>query len=82
MSTEQIVPDHMVDDIVRESQLSFLQLNCMEVATQLTLRDFQLFRDIRPAEYVIDVFKLSPENRKQTANLENFKNVSLLQFVL
>lgn len=77
--TEQILPDNMVDDIIRESQLQFLHLNCLEVATQLTLRDFQLFRDIRPTEYVIDLFKLSPpDGPSQTTNLESFTNVSYL----
>jgi RasGEF domain len=67
----------MVDDIIRESQLHFLQLNCLEVATQLTLRDFQLFRDIRPTEYIVDLFKLSsPDRPSQTANLDSFTHVS------
>ena len=69
----------MLDDIIRESQLHFLQLNCVEVATQLTLRDLQCFRDIQQSEYIIDLFKLHTGNDKrcQTAHLDAFTEASL-----
>jgi len=67
----------MLDDIVRESQLHFLQLNCVEVATQLTLRDFQCFRDIQPAEYVVDLYQLHAANKPSlTSHLDAFTEAS------
>jgi len=70
----------MLDDIVRESQLHFLQLNRLEVATQLTLRDLQCFRDIQPLEYIIDLFKLHSDDdkRSKTEHLDAFTEASLL----
>ena len=68
----------MLDDIVRESQLHFLQLNCVELVTQLTLRDLQCFRDIQQSEYVIDLFKLHSANKScRTTHLDAFTEVSL-----
>ena len=76
--TAPLLPDSMLDDIVHESQLHFLQLNCVEVATQLTLRDFQCFRDIQQSEYIIDLFKLhSNDARPQTSHLDSFTEACL-----
>jgi len=69
----------MMDDVVHESQLQFLQLKCIEVATQLTLRDFQCFRDILQSEYIVDLFKLhSKDTPNQTAHLDAFTEACLL----
>jgi len=80
--TEPLLPDSMLDDIIRESQLHFLQLNCVEVATQLTLHDLQCFRDIEQSEYIIDLFKLHTDNNKrcQTTHLDAFTEASLYTF--
>jgi len=76
--TEPLLPDSMLDDIIRESQLHFLQLQCVEVATQLTLHDLQCFRDIEQCEYIIDLFKLhSSDDRRQTKHLDAFTEASL-----
>ena len=76
--TEPLLPDSMLDYIVRESQLHFLQLNCVEVATQLTLRDLQCFRDIQQSEYIIDLFKLHSDNKPhETTHLDAFTEASL-----
>jgi len=82
--TEPLLPDSMLDDIVRESQLHFLQLNCVEVATQLTLRDLQCFRGIEQSEYIVDLFKLHSDNKPhQTTHLDAFTEASLsLMFVI
>jgi len=37
----------------------FLQLNAVEVAVQLTLQDFSIFRQIEATEYVDDLFQLN-----------------------
>jgi len=75
--TEPLLSDNMLDEIIHESQLHFLQLNSMEVATQLTLRDFQYFHDIQPSEYIVDLFKLHSANSPhQTTHLDVFTEAS------
>lgn len=44
--------------MVRESTVTFLQLNAAEVALQLTLQDYNVFRQIEPTEYIDDLFEL------------------------
>lgn len=56
-SQEALVPDNLAGELLRESQISFLQLNSGEVAIQLTLEDFKIFRQIEPTEYVDDLFE-------------------------
>ncbi|KAF4533090.1 hypothetical protein B566_EDAN003810 [Ephemera danica] len=55
--TETLVPDD-TSDMVRESQVHFLHLNAVEVAIQLTLQDFSIFRQIESTEYIDDLFEL------------------------
>lgn len=57
-SQETLVPDHLAGELLRESHVSFLQLNSGEVATQLTLKDFEIFQQIEPTEYVDDLFRV------------------------
>ncbi|KAJ9600078.1 hypothetical protein L9F63_009620, partial [Diploptera punctata] len=57
-TTETLVPDEMAPELIRESQVHFLQLNAVEVAIQLTLQDFSIFRQIESTEYVDDLFEL------------------------
>jgi Rap guanine nucleotide exchange factor 2 len=75
MSTETLVPDEMASDLLRENQISFLQLNSAEVAAQLMLRDFQLFRDIEPTEYMDDLFELN--SKFGMPHLHKFSEVCL-----
>lgn len=56
--TETLVPDDMAPELLRESVVHFLQLNAVEVAIQLTLQDFSIFRQIESTEYVDDLFEL------------------------
>ncbi|XP_077300830.1 PDZ domain-containing guanine nucleotide exchange factor isoform X2 [Arctopsyche grandis] len=56
--TETLVPDEMAPELLRESIVHFLQLNAVEVAVQLTLQDFSIFRQIESTEYIDDLFKL------------------------
>ncbi|KAL8569549.1 hypothetical protein ACOMHN_002095 [Nucella lapillus] len=56
--TEPLVPDHLIGELLKESQLSLLQLQATEVAWQLTLHDFAVFRQIEPSEYVDDLFDI------------------------
>ncbi|XP_067136215.1 rap guanine nucleotide exchange factor 6-like isoform X3 [Centruroides vittatus] len=57
-STETLVPDELANELHRESQVHFLQLNSVEIATQLTLEDFSIFRQIEPTEYIDDLFEV------------------------
>ncbi|KAH7981425.1 hypothetical protein HPB49_024005 [Dermacentor silvarum] len=57
-STDPLVPDDMAIELLRESLVTFLQLNSVEVATQLTLEDFSIFRQIEPTEYIDDLFEV------------------------
>ncbi|XP_031783844.1 rap guanine nucleotide exchange factor 6 isoform X4 [Nasonia vitripennis] len=56
--SETLVADEQAPDLVRESQVHFLQLNAIEVAAQLTFQDFNIFRQIESTEYVDDLFEL------------------------
>ncbi|CAH0545985.1 unnamed protein product [Brassicogethes aeneus] len=56
--TETLVPDELAPELVRESDVHFLQLNAVEVAIQLTLQDFSIFRQIEPTEYIDELFEL------------------------
>ena len=72
--TETLVPDEMAPELIRESQVHFLQLNAVEVAVQLTLQDFSIFRQIESTEYVDDLFEL--KSRYGTPMLTQFAEVS------
>ncbi|XP_052864283.1 rap guanine nucleotide exchange factor 2 [Anopheles cruzii] len=56
--TETLVPDDVAPELIRESAVHFLQLNANELAIQLTLQDFSIFRQIESTEYVDDLFNL------------------------
>uniref|UniRef100_A0A8C8MM47 Rap guanine nucleotide exchange factor 2 n=1 Tax=Oncorhynchus tshawytscha TaxID=74940 RepID=A0A8C8MM47_ONCTS len=58
METETLCSDEDAQDLLREGQISLLQLSTMEVATQLSMRAFELFCAIEPTEYIDDLFKL------------------------
>ena len=73
--TEPLVPDEMAGELLRESTVNLLGLRPVEVATQLTLQDFSIFRQIEATEYVDDLFNLaSPYG---TPMLSQFSEVSL-----
>lgn len=56
MSSEPLVPDELAVELLKDSQVHLLQLNSVELATQLTLEDFSIFRQIEPTEYIDDLF--------------------------
>lgn len=68
--TETLVPDDMAPDLIRESSVHFLQLNANEIAIQLTLQDFSVFRQIESIEYIDDLFNL--ESKYGTPMLKKF----------
>ncbi|KAG9479975.1 hypothetical protein GDO78_011803 [Eleutherodactylus coqui] len=73
METETLCSDEDAQDLLRESQISLLQLSTIEVATQLSMRNFELFRNIEPTEYIDDLFKL--KSKTGCVNLKNFEEV-------
>lgn len=58
METETLCSDEDAQELLRESLISLLQLSTVEVATQLSMRAFELFCAIEPTEYIDDLFKL------------------------
>lgn len=73
METETLCSDEDAQELLRESQISLLQLSTVEVATQLSMRNFELFRNIEPTEYIDDLFKL--KSKTSCANLKTFEEV-------
>ncbi|XP_053528725.1 rap guanine nucleotide exchange factor 6 isoform X8 [Artibeus jamaicensis] len=73
METETLCSDEDAQELVKESQLSLLQLSTVELAAQLSMRDFDLFRNIEPTEYIDDLFKL--ESKTGNAHLKEFEDI-------
>lgn len=73
--SETLVADEMAPELIRESHVHFLQLNAIEVAIQLTLQDFSIFRQIESTEYVDDLFQL--KSRYGIPMLTQFAEVRL-----
>uniref|UniRef100_G3QT19 Rap guanine nucleotide exchange factor 6 n=1 Tax=Gorilla gorilla gorilla TaxID=9595 RepID=G3QT19_GORGO len=73
METETLCSDEDAQELVKESQLSMLQLSTIEVATQLSMRDFDLFRNIEPTEYIDDLFKLN--SKTGNTHLKRFEDI-------
>ncbi|KAL3876620.1 hypothetical protein ACJMK2_034439 [Sinanodonta woodiana] len=73
MSTEPLVPDELMGDLIKEGQISLIQLNTTEVASQLTLEDFKVFKEIQDTEYIDDLFKI--KSKFWTPNLNKFSEL-------
>ncbi|XP_078509264.1 rap guanine nucleotide exchange factor 6 isoform X2 [Lissotriton helveticus] len=73
METETLCSDEDAQELLRESQISLLQLSTIEVATQLSMRDFDLFRNIEPTEYIDDLYKR--DSKTGNARLKQFEEV-------
>jgi len=50
--------DEAVSDLVKEATVNLLQLNPVEVSTQLMVEDFTIFRQIEATEYINDLFEI------------------------
>lgn len=72
METETLCSDEDAQELLKESQLSMLQLSTIEIATQLSMRDFDLFRNIEPTEYIDDLFKL--DSKTGNTHLKQFED--------
>ncbi|GIY80980.1 rap guanine nucleotide exchange factor [Caerostris extrusa] len=70
MSSDSLVPDELALELLRESQVHLLHLNSVELATQLTIEDFSIFRQIEPTEYINELFEV--QSRYGTPMLSKF----------
>ena len=68
--SESLLPDDNVHDLQKEAHVTLLQLNPVEVSTQLMVEDFTIFRQIEATEYVEDLFEI--KSRYGTPNLNTF----------
>lgn len=73
MNTETLVPDELRGDLIKEAQITILQLRTTEVASQLTLDDFKVFASIQPTEYIDKLFNI--KSKYGIPNLEKFVEV-------
>lgn len=71
LETESLCSDEDAQELLRESQISFLQLSTLEVSTQLSIRDFGILRNIESTEYVESLFKLN----SSTGHLKQFEEL-------
>ncbi len=70
LSSDQLIPDDAKAELTKESVVSLLQLNAIELAVQIMVDDFTVFRSIEPTEYIDNLFSLS--SRFGTPNLTRF----------
>ncbi|PFX26459.1 Rap guanine nucleotide exchange factor 6 [Stylophora pistillata] len=70
--SSQLLPDEAAQELAKESQFSLLQLKPKEVAKELTLQDFEVFRSIDPREYIYKLWNFGP---KLTENLRKFSEI-------
>ncbi|XP_021348179.1 rap guanine nucleotide exchange factor 2-like isoform X4 [Mizuhopecten yessoensis] len=73
MNTETLVPDELRADLIKEAHISLLQLNTTEVASQITLEDFKVFKDIESTEYVDNLLAL--KSKYGCPNLKKFEDL-------
>lgn len=71
LETESLCSDEDAQELLRESQISFLQLSTLEVSTQLSIRDFGILRNIESTEYVDSLFKL----KSSSGHLKQFEEL-------
>uniref|UniRef100_A0A671KBN0 Rap guanine nucleotide exchange factor 2-like n=1 Tax=Sinocyclocheilus anshuiensis TaxID=1608454 RepID=A0A671KBN0_9TELE len=73
METEALCSDVEALEMQRESVVPLLSLSCMEIANQLSARNYLLFSGIEPTDYITDLFKLHPQ--EPPTNLRNFEDL-------
>uniref|UniRef100_A0A8C1EQ21 Rap guanine nucleotide exchange factor 2 n=1 Tax=Cyprinus carpio carpio TaxID=630221 RepID=A0A8C1EQ21_CYPCA len=73
METETLCSDVEAQEMQRESVVPLLSLSSMEIANQLSARNYLLFSGIEPTDYITDLFKLHPQ--EPPTNLRNFEDL-------
>lgn len=84
--TAPLVPDYLAPELVKESHISFLDLSTFELAFQLTIRDYNIFRNVLPTDYVNDIFhriggQKDPSHIKEMSALESLVNEEMFWVV-
>ncbi|CAG5094555.1 Oidioi.mRNA.OKI2018_I69.XSR.g13661.t3.cds [Oikopleura dioica] len=84
--TAPLVPDYLAPELVKESHISFLDLSTYELAFQLTIRDYNIFRNVLPTDYVNDIFhriggQKDPSHIKEMNSLEALVNEEMFWVV-
>uniref|UniRef100_A0AAR2KIW6 Rap guanine nucleotide exchange factor 2 n=1 Tax=Pygocentrus nattereri TaxID=42514 RepID=A0AAR2KIW6_PYGNA len=77
MDTETLCSDVEAQELQRESQVCLLSLSSMEIANQLSARNYLLFANVEPTDYIIDLFKLRPHG--PPTNLRSFEDLVNLE---
>ena len=72
--SQQLVPEEISGELLREAHVSLLQLTPIEIATQMMVEDFKFFTDIEQTEYAEWLFEVKSKNG--IANLEKFSNLA------
>ncbi|XP_026124850.1 rap guanine nucleotide exchange factor 2-like isoform X6 [Carassius auratus] len=73
METETLCSDVEAQEMQRESVVPLLSLSSMEIANQLSARNYLRFSGIEPTDYITDLFKLRPQ--EPPTNLRNFEDL-------
>ncbi|XP_022105677.1 rap guanine nucleotide exchange factor 6-like isoform X2 [Acanthaster planci] len=73
MASETLMPDEVAVELLKDSQVTFLQLDSNEVAAQLTLRDYEIFQKIEATDYIENLFELKPEDSNK--RLQSFEEI-------
>jgi len=84
--TAPLVPDYLAPELVKESHISFLDLSTYELAFQLTIRDYNIFRNVLPTDYVNDIFhriggQKDASHIKEMSSLESLVNEEMFWVV-
>ncbi|XP_063690015.1 rap guanine nucleotide exchange factor 6-like [Bolinopsis microptera] len=56
--TDSLVQEYIAQEMLRDTVTNLLLLDPEEIARQITLNSFEVFKKIRPVEYVTDLFSL------------------------
>jgi Rap guanine nucleotide exchange factor 2 len=74
-SPDQFLSDPIAtDEVFKDANISFLQLDPLEISAQLTLRDYCVFKSIESSEYIDFLFK--KKSKFGFANLKQFEDLS------
>ncbi|XP_071829780.1 rap guanine nucleotide exchange factor 2-like isoform X5 [Apostichopus japonicus] len=78
MSSEVLVSDELAVELLKESSVTFLQLDPIEVATQLSLRDYKIFQRIESTDFIDNLFDL-PRPVQDSDALKEFEDLVNLE---
>lgn len=75
VNPEQFLSDSLAaEELIKDANLNFLQLDPLELSAQLTLRDYCIFKSIESSEYVDYLFK--KDSKYGFSHLNQFSDLS------